>query len=354
MDPVTAYLAMQLKRRLLRTLVRWTAALLPLVLVAWLALTVFAASLVAGSSSSQAGTLNACTTVNRPAGADVGSLDPEQIANAQTIIAVGRQLHVPQQGWVIALATAMQESTLHNLPYGDRDSIGLFQQRNAWGSRADRLNPVTAATMFYTGGHGGQRGLLQVPNYLTLPVTVAAQAVQASAFPDAYARWEPLARQLAGSPTIAAATCGDGVIDGSVGARVVAAAEGQLGVPYSWGGGNLDGPSLGIGPGAHTVGFDCSSLVRYAWYQATGIILPRGATDQAAAVTPVRLDQVQPGDLIFFHAAGDPPGFYHHVGIYAGDGQMIQAPSTGRLVSMTTASLQQGTAGGGTVLAGRP
>ncbi len=56
--------------------------------------------------------------------------------------------------------------------------------------------------MFFTGGQGGQRGLLSVPDYLTLPVTRAAQAVQVSAFPDAYAKWEDLARQLAGTPSI--------------------------------------------------------------------------------------------------------------------------------------------------------
>ena len=85
---------------------------------------------------------------------------------------------------MIALSTALQESTLRNLPYGDRDSIGLFQQRDAWGSRADRLNPAMSSRMFFVGGRGGQPGLLSIPDYLSLPVTQAAQAVQVSAFPD--------------------------------------------------------------------------------------------------------------------------------------------------------------------------
>ncbi len=355
MDPVFAYMAVQFKRRAGGIAIRVTAALLPIALVGWLALTVFASTLIATGSTSQAGTLSACGTVNRPTTVAIASLSAEQITNAQTIIAVGRQLHVPEQGWVIALAAAMQESTLHNLPYGDRDSIGLFQQRDAWGSRTDRLNPVTAATMFFAGGHGGQRGLLQVPNYLSLPVTAAAQAVQVSAFPDAYARWEALARRLVGLQSVAGAACTGALTnDGSVGARVVAAAESQIGVPYSWGGGTLDGPSLGFGPGANTVGFDCSSLVRYAWYHATGITLPRTASDQAAAVTTVPLDQLQAGDLIFFHSPSDPPGFYHHVGIYTGNGGMIHAPSTGRRVSVVTGVQQPGFMSGDSTWAGRP
>jgi murein DD-endopeptidase MepM/ murein hydrolase activator NlpD len=90
--------------------------------------------------------------------------------------------------------TAMQESTLRNLHYGDRDSLGLFQQRAAWATAAERTTPSTSATMFYTGGHGGQRGLFDIPGWPSMPLWAAAQAVQVSAFPTAYARWERLAR----------------------------------------------------------------------------------------------------------------------------------------------------------------
>jgi murein DD-endopeptidase MepM/ murein hydrolase activator NlpD len=90
--------------------------------------------------------------------------------------------------------TAMQESTLRNVHYGDRDSLGLFQQRAAWASAAERTTPSAAATMFYTGGHGGQRGLFDIPGWPSMPLWAAAQAVQVSAFPTAYARWEALAR----------------------------------------------------------------------------------------------------------------------------------------------------------------
>jgi len=119
-------------------------------------------------------------------------LTPEQAANAATIAAVGRRLAVPDHAVTIALATAFQESALRNLPYGDRDSLGLFQQRpsQGWGSRATVLTPRLAAASFY-------RHLLRVRGWRTLPVTAAAQAVQHSAFPQAYGQWEDSSRTLA-------------------------------------------------------------------------------------------------------------------------------------------------------------
>jgi hypothetical protein len=97
------------------------------------------------------------------------------------------------QASIIALSTAMQESTLRNLNYGDRDSLGLFQQRAAWASAADRRDPHKSAHMFLTGGQGGQRGLLDIPGWQSMPVWQAAQSVQVSAFPTAYAKWEAAA-----------------------------------------------------------------------------------------------------------------------------------------------------------------
>ena len=100
---------------------------------------------------------------------------------------------VPLRGWPIAIATALQESGLLALPHGDRDSIGLFQQRSAWGTYAQRIEPATSSAMFYTGGHGGQPGLLDIPGWEQMTLGEAAQAVQRSAYPDAYAKWEPMA-----------------------------------------------------------------------------------------------------------------------------------------------------------------
>jgi len=131
-----------------------------------------------------------------PGGATDVHLDRQQQGVARTIITVGKSLHVSSRGWVIALAAGMQESGLRPLRYGDRDSLGVFQQRAAWGSIAERIDPASSARMFFTGGRGGQPGLLDLPGWERMPVTVAAQTVQVSAYPDAYAKWEPLAVQL--------------------------------------------------------------------------------------------------------------------------------------------------------------
>lgn len=129
-------------------------------------------------------------------------LDPAQIANAQIIVGVARQNGLPLRAAVIAVATAKQESNLHNLPYGDRDSLGLFQQRpsQGWGTPQQILNPARASSRFYAR-------LVAVPGWQTLPVTVAAQAVQHSAYATAYAQWQGLASRLvaalAGAPATA-------------------------------------------------------------------------------------------------------------------------------------------------------
>ncbi|ROS72268.1 LysM domain-containing protein [Curtobacterium sp. PhB130] len=124
------------------------------------------------------------------------SLSAEQRQNAETIVGVGRSLGVPDRGLVIALAAAMQESSLRNLPHGDRDSVGLFQQRpsQGWGTAAQLQDPTYAAKLFFGGKYnpnkGTTAGLLDVPGWSTKSVTDAAQAVQRSAYPKAYAQWE--------------------------------------------------------------------------------------------------------------------------------------------------------------------
>lgn len=123
-------------------------------------------------------------------------LDDEQIANARIIIQVGRERGVPDRGIAIALGTAMVESWIRNLDWGDRDSLGLFQQRPSagWGTADQILDPARAAAVFY-GGPGdpngdATRGLLDIPGWDALPYAEAAQAVQISAHPDRYAAWE--------------------------------------------------------------------------------------------------------------------------------------------------------------------
>lgn len=134
----------------------------------------------------------------------VGGLGSEQTRNANIIIQVGEQMNVPARGWVIAIATALQESGLRNLgnlgSRNDHDSVGLFQQRpsQGWGTVAQIMDPQYASRQFYTH-------LLRVPNWQHLSLTEAAQAVQRSAFPDAYAKHEPQAAAVVNALTDGAA-----------------------------------------------------------------------------------------------------------------------------------------------------
>ncbi|GAA2401292.1 heavy metal transporter [Streptomyces glaucosporus] len=123
-------------------------------------------------------------------------IEPQQAANAATIEAVASARGLPERAVTIALATAMQESALRNIDYGDRDSVGLFQQRpsQGWGTREQIMDPVYSAGKFYDH-------LVEIPGYSRLPLTVAAQRVQRSGFPDAYAKHEPRAALLTAALT---------------------------------------------------------------------------------------------------------------------------------------------------------
>ena len=129
-------------------------------------------------------------------GKDRVELQRNQAANASTIAGVGLHLGMSQQAVTVALATALQESNLTNLDHGDRDSLGLFQQRpsQGWGTTAQVRDPVYAATKFY-------RGLDQVSGWERMSLTRAAQAVQRSGFPTAYAKHEPRAALLSAALT---------------------------------------------------------------------------------------------------------------------------------------------------------
>lgn len=140
---------------------------------------------------------------------------PAQAANAATISAVGTTRGMPERAVTIALATALQESGLRNLDHGDRDSLGLFQQRpsQGWGTPKQIMDPVYSAGIFYDR-------LAEVPGYSRLPLTVAAQRVQLSGFPQAYAKHEPDAALLSGALTgrsAATLTCTAAPDDGTPG-----------------------------------------------------------------------------------------------------------------------------------------
>lgn len=256
----------------------------------------------------------------------VAGYGPEQLTNAAIIVAVGKHLRIPEKGQVVAIATAMQESTLRNLDHGDRDSFGLFQQRpsQGWGTPAEIMNPTYAASQFY-------QHLLDIPGWDTMPVNDAAQQVQRSATPNAYGRHEPTARDVlaavtgATCTTTTTTTVGTGDchhIDAPNPAATAAInyACGQRGLPYVWG-----------GNGAQDGGFDCSGLTTAA-YRAARITLPRTAHTQYHAGPHVPDGQpLLPGDLVFY---GNPNTKIHHVGLYIGGGFIIHAPDYGQTVTI--------------------
>ena len=120
------------------------------------------------------------------------SLDPEQAAIAATIAGVAHRRAMPPRAVVVAYAAALQESKLHNLSYGDRDSVGVFQQRpsEGWGPAWKLQDPAYASARFF-------QALTSVPNYRHKPVYRAAQAVQHSADGLAYVQYQPVATDLA-------------------------------------------------------------------------------------------------------------------------------------------------------------
>jgi len=136
--------------------------------------------------------------------APVAGLDQTQMNNAKKIVDTAKSMGLDQRAQTIAIATAMQESNLHNLAStvipesqqytdegegSDHDSVGLFQQRQNWGNTKDLMTPQTSAHKFL-------QALQQVPGWHDMPLSVAAQKVQVSAYPDAYAKHEAPATQV--------------------------------------------------------------------------------------------------------------------------------------------------------------
>lgn len=288
------------------------------------------------------------------------TLNHQQLTRAASIMATGKSENIPARGQMIALMTALTESTLRvlsntgaypesgNLPNdgdgSDHDSVGLFQQRPAagWGSVENLMDPVWSSRAFYGGpsgpNDGSPRGLLDIDGWASMDPGDAAQAVQVSAYPDRYAVNQPIAEKvlaaLSGVSLSSELACAqpEGEVPlnlppGFAGDFIKAAAS-QLGKPYVWGGGNFEGPTGG--------GFDCSGLVLYAAYQASGgrIRLPHYSGDQIHAGIGVSFGEKRPGDLIFFSYPG--AGGPHHVAIYIGGDRILHAPRTGDVVRYGT------------------
>ncbi|WP_338750159.1 M23 family metallopeptidase [Janibacter alittae] len=195
------------------------AALVVFAVATWLFLLTVVAAATGGFSAPEEGATGrdaSITCVGAPS--KELSLSQEQAANAAKIIAVAQRLKVSPRGQVVAIATALQESSLLNLNHGDRDSLGLFQQRpsQGWGSPAQVRDVVKSTEAFFgRATHTDNRGLLDVQGWESMPVTVAAQTVQASAFPEAYARHEATSVAIVETASGETGLCEDVSVGGS-------------------------------------------------------------------------------------------------------------------------------------------
>ena len=242
----------------------------------------------------------------------VSDLDTEQRAIVEQIIAIGKQRRLPPRAWQIAIQAGMTESRLHNLHYGDRDSLGIFQMRpsQGWGSVAQVTDPVYEINKFYDR-------LLMVPGWETQRPGDSAQDIERSAFPARYHQWEPLAVNVIGAvggdvTEFVKASCSTPLpAPSEIAGRAIQYALGEVGKPYVWG---------ATGPNS----YDCSGLMLRA-YQSAGVTLPRVAAQQYWAGTQLPVRQAQPGDLLFWGYDTSNPDTIHHVAMYLGNGRMVEA-----------------------------
>ena len=287
------------------------------------------------------------------------SLDAEQLANAANIVQVVEGRGLPAYATTIALATAYQESKLHNVTQTvDHDSLGLFQQQVMYFTSAVAADPVKATNAFLDL-------LVQQPNWQTRPLTDVAADVQKPYEPyrGLYAQWQPLAAPLAtqlwtansatspglGQPAGGVPCPGNGADTGDPGApasptpgpggltltgstagnAATTFALAQIGKPYVWG---------AQGPGS----FDCSGLSMAAWASA-GVTIPRVTYTQATTGTPVSVLDARTGDLALIPGSDGTAADPGHVGMVAGvdtTGKvwLVEAPRTGLTVRLTPIS----------------
>ena len=273
-------------------------------------------------------------------GVSIQGLSDEQNQIARTIYMTGKQRGASDRDIQIALMTAFQESGMRNINYGDRDSVGVFQQRTSqgWGSVAQIMDPTYSTNKFFDS-------LLKLNGRDKMALTQAAQAVQRSAFPNAYAKHEGKAANIlqafnsvgqsqARAPQQQVNSQGQeqtsGVAKAPTGVRqqLLNTAFGMLGIPYAWGGGGIGNrSSRGIGLGTtNVVGVDCSGLTSYV-YGTLGIKLPRKSDAQYASGVRTSIANAKPGDLVGWGKGG-------HVAIYIGNGQILHSPRPGQKVQI--------------------
>jgi hypothetical protein len=290
---------------------------------------------------------SAPATIVRAGSQPTLNLTARQAAVAEDYISIGKQLGVPRDGQVIAIMMALQESSLRilanaNVPASlsypndgvgsDHDALGSAQQRPAagWGTIEQLMDSAYNVRAFYGGpngpNHGSPRGLLDIRGWQSMTKGQAAQAVQVSAFPELYARWEAEATAIVDAVGSGLSPVACAVTQEVPAAKIEPADLSQIrrdilrftqegvGGTYVWG-------------GTAFKAWDCSGYVQWV-YRQVRINLPPVEQWRVG----VRTENPQPGDLVVQNAEG--PNNWGHVGIYAGDGMMWSAlnPSVGTLL----------------------
>ncbi len=288
------------------------------------------------------------------AGTDFGdgkAMDSYQISMAQTLFRLSQDAKLPESAAVIAISAAIERSHLNNLSGAtNTQGLGLFNQDpdHGWGTASELTDPIHVATQFYLR-------LTQIQSWQTLPLSQVA--IEVLRLPDPsrtnFDRWEPIAKRLVATFNGSAGTCtgsgGNGNTGGSniplppgfalpadtpAAARAaVSWALAQLGTPYSYGGSCSNSHD-----GNPADQCDCSSLVMMA-YRAAGITIPRGSIAQSGVGTPIySVDKLLPGDLVFIPGSDGTPEAPGHVGMYIGQGLLVEAPHTGLNVQISPIS----------------
>lgn len=354
--PAPAMLVVLARRRtvLRASVAAATTAILAGAFALCAAVAVLGANAMSNSSICASAGLSGQSDANERGALDIGdrrqaqvNLTPRQLSLARDYISVGKQLGVPRDGQIIAIMMALQESSLkmlanvnvpgslnflHDGVGSDHDSLGTAQQRPAagWGSVEELMDAVYNVRAFYGGpsgpNRGSPRGLLDIPGWQSMSKGQAAQAVQVSAFPELYARWEPEASAIVDALDggTAPASCVDQTPVSAPTATsadlsqirrdILRFTQAGVGGSYVWG-------------GTAFKAWDCSGFVQWVYRQA-GINLPRVEQWRVGK----RTDNPQPGDLVMQNAQG--PDNWGHVGIYAGNGMMYSAlnPTVGTLL----------------------
>lgn len=274
----------------------------------------------------------------------------DQKKNAATIYNTGRTMGATDRDQIIALMTAMQESSLHNLKTGDRDSVGLFQQRpsQGWGTVAQILDPVYASKRFFTA-------LFNVSNRDQMSLAQACQAVQRSANGALYAKWEGPATKMVddlkasggNNPVVSSGVSPSNAIGTASNKQVVQVAKDLVttypSIPYTQ---KYGGTQLAVLSQNPPPGLDCSSFVQAVVLRALGGLygFPRTSEEQLPACRAIDVQTAlnTPGALLF---KGLPSP--HHVEMSVGDGKhSVGAHHTGTFASIEGTAASYWDAGG--------